>query len=52
MGERKNDISKKSVITTIFLLTAAIASLYLTKVYSDVRSTRLILTNEYQTYSE
>lgn len=52
MRKIKNISQKKSMITMIFFIIAAIASLYFAKIYSDVRSTRLILTNEYQTYTE
>ena len=52
MRNMKNVSPKKSVITMILFITAVIASLYFTKVYSDVKSTQLILTNKYQTLSE
>lgn len=52
MCEIRNVSQKKRVTTMIFFIAMAIVSLYFTKVYSDVKSTKFILTNEYQTYSE
>lgn len=51
MSELKNVSQKKRIIAMILCITT-LASLYFTKVYSDVKSTRLILTNECQTLSE
>lgn len=42
---------KKRVIVMILCITT-LASLYFTKVYFDIKGTRLILTNECQTLSE
>ncbi len=51
MSELKNVSQKKRVIVMILCITT-LASLYFTKVYFDVKGTRLILTNECQTLSE
>ena len=51
MSELKNVSQKKRVIVMILCITT-LASLYFTKVYFNVKSTRLILTNECQTLSE
>ena len=51
MSKLKNVSLKKRVITAILCITVAIASLYFAKVYSNVKSTRLVLINEYQTLS-
>ena len=52
MSKLKNVSLKKRVITAILCNTVAIVSLYFAKVYSNVKSTRLVLINEYQTLSE